>query len=249
MDKNIKFLQQAVCCLLGLGAVLWLESFTSLDIWLEDMFFLPDSGTWLISREFHTKWGILLYALPKLLIIAFGVFNLCFLAYSWKTGKYVGWRKNALKIILALALIPATVGGLKAVTNVYCPYQIERYGGPYPYAPALKHYPQNFTQTDIGRGFPAGHASGGLALMALYFCFTKHTHRRLVLLGGLGVGWYMGIYQMLRGEHFLSHTLFSTILAWFIILAIARFVEEPMLLPRWHKKFAMPDLPKEPLEN
>ena len=34
----------------------------------------------------------------------------------------------------------------------------------------------------------------------------------------------MGLYQMARGEHFLSHTLATGLLAWLIAAALARLL-------------------------
>ncbi len=41
------------------------------------------------------------------------------------------------------------------------------------------------------------------------------------LCAGLGAGGIMGLYQMLRGEHFLSDTLFTMIGAWIVIVLLA----------------------------
>ena len=44
---------------------------------------------------------------------------------------------------------------------------------------------------------------------------------------GLGVGWFMGIYQMLVGAHFLSHTVTTMILAWIFTLSFALILRVP----------------------
>ncbi|HIP14233.1 MAG TPA: PAP2 family protein, partial [Sulfurimonas autotrophica] len=40
------------------------------------------------------------------------------------------------------------------------------------------------------------------------------------------VGWSMGLYKMIIGDHFFSHTLITMILAWFIILLIVKIVNK-----------------------
>lgn len=92
-----------------------------------------------------------------------------------------------------------------------------------------------------GRCFPAGHASGGFALIMLYFAVPNARWRWMGLAAGLAAGWLMGGYQMLRGEHFLSHTVTTMLLAWLvdllIILVVERFRDRigvagpPRLLP------------------
>ena len=39
------------------------------------------------------------------------------------------------------------------------------------------------------------------------------------------IGWSMGTYKMLIGDHFLSHTVITMILAWLLILVIAQGVD------------------------
>ena len=131
---------------------------------------------------------------------------------SFFTSRPRPLRSPCLKIVLALALIPLTVSALKATTHVYCPASLERYGGSKPYVRIWESYPEG--QKPSGRCFPAGHASGGFAFLILAFCFRETWKRVLGALCGLALGWTAGWYQMMRGEHFLSHTLATMILAW-----------------------------------
>ena len=91
----------------------------------------------------------------------------------------------------------------------------------------LSRYPPDydFTVHKRGHGFPAGHASGGFALMILFFCFKKKKYKIAGLCLGLAAGWGMGLYQMWRGEHFLSHTLCTLFAAWLMCLLLAAFME------------------------
>ena len=70
--------------------------------------------------------------------------------------------------------------------------------------------------------FPAGHASGGFGLLCLAFAWPQVRTCRLGLLAALLIGGWMGLYQMARGEHFLSHTLVTAALAWLVAAALAR---------------------------
>jgi membrane-associated PAP2 superfamily phosphatase len=57
--------------------------------------------------------------------------------------------------------------------------------------------------------------------MALYFVIPGQG-RWAGLALGLAAGWIVGIYQMLKGVHYLSHTIVTMFLAWMIILIVSR---------------------------
>ena len=62
--------------------------------------------------------------------------------------------------------------------------------------------------------------------MALFFLFKTPINQRKGLVCGLVVGWSMGTYKMLLGDHFLSHTIITMLMAWLIILLIVKSVEK-----------------------
>lgn len=53
----------------------------------------------------------------------------------------------------------------------------------------------------------------GLLMMRATRCW-----RFAVLTFGLGLGWWMGGYQMLKGAHYLSHTVTTMLGAWLVVL-------------------------------
>ena len=73
--------------------------------------------------------------------------------------------------------------------------------------------------------WPAGHASGGFALMALFFLFKTPKNQKRALIGALIIGWSIGTYKMLLGDHFISHTIITMILSWLIILIIVKLTQ------------------------
>jgi len=103
-----------------------------------------------------------------------------------------------------------------------CPKNSIRYGGVFPKTKLWQHYPKTINKTV--KCFPAGHASGGFALMSLYFLFRKKRFKIYGLILGILLGWSMGIYKMLIGDHYLSHTIVSMILAWIIILINVKLI-------------------------
>ena len=201
-------------------AALALFELTNIDIWLEDHLYLG-AHRWLMDAK-NPLWRFLLYDGIKAALILLGVTLLIGYAVSFRSARVRPFRGRCRLLLLALAFVPLIIAGLKDYTNVYCPYQLERYGGDKPYVKVFEAYPKDFHQTDKGRGFPAGHASGGFSLMALYFVLRQKRHKLLGLLFGLGIGWAMGMYQMAKGAHFLSHTVVTMLGAWLIILVLYR---------------------------
>jgi len=116
----------------------------------------------------------------------------------------------------------------KHATNIYCPAQLDIYGWRYPHVKTFDPYPEGFTPLSRGLCYPAAHASAGFALMSLFFLFTRRKHKLAGLAAGFTLGWVMGGYQMLKGAHFLSHTLVTMCASWLIILLCYAVVKKTM---------------------
>lgn len=202
-------------------AALALFELTNIDLLLQDRLFLGQAHRWLVDAK-DPVWRFLLYDGIKGALILLGVGVLISYIASFRSAKLRPLRHKLLVLLLAMSFVPLLIAGLKDFTNVYCPYQLARYDGDKPYVKVFESYPQDFQQTERGRGFPAGHASGGFALMALYFFFRQKQHRLIGWIFGFGLGWAMGLYQMFKGAHFLSHTVVTMLGAWLIILVIYR---------------------------
>ncbi|MCW9026251.1 MAG: phosphatase PAP2 family protein, partial [Thiovulaceae bacterium] len=127
-------------------------------------------------------------------------------------------------VLLSAIFIPVIIGGLKAVTNTPCPKNIEHFNGDYPDIKVFDTYPKTFKQDCKIRCWPAGHASGGFALLSLFFLFKRSKNKNRSLVFALFVGWSMGTYKMLIGDHFFSHTLITMLIAWIIILLINKVI-------------------------
>ncbi len=204
----------------------------SVDQWLQDKF-CRGSATWMVDAK--NRLGVLLfYSGPKVLLIALSVLvGLCAFAPK-RLWQKQGWgdrwfadRRTTLFLVACLALIPLGCNRLKAVSNIYCPYEHTRYGGTAPYVRLWDSYPSEFKRHQVenherGRGFPAGHASGGFALMGLAMVFRERRWRVAGLLAGIFTGFWMGLYQMFKGAHYLNHTLVTACLAWLGVLLLAR---------------------------
>ena len=210
--------------LVALAAVIVLFEVTNLDLWVQDHFFDFATGTWWVDRQAPGPRAIF-YNGPKYLIILLAITLLTLLVGPARWRERHGLERKRLgATLLTLALVPVAVGQLKATTNVFCPYEITRYGGDVAYIKAWEPHPAELQPERCGRCYPAGHASGGFALFALAGLFaTRRTQRRGIGIG-FCVGWAMGGYQMLKGAHYLSHTVVTMLLAWVGFLLIQRLV-------------------------
>lgn len=206
-----------------LVGVLVLFERTALDLVVQDWFFQGQPHQWMVNAK-NSTGRVLFYTGPKVVLAVFGGILLLIWAGSFRINNLRQHRARALFLVLSLAVVPSVISVLKSTTNVYWPDQLERYGGDKPYVKVFESYPEGYHQTKRGYGFPAGHASGGFALMALWFVFETRRGRFLGLSTGLALGWIMGLYQMAKGAHFLSHTLVTMLGAWLMILALYRIV-------------------------
>ncbi len=194
---------------------------TPVDLWIQDLLFDFPTGTWMIDAD--AFWpGVFAYTGPKLLLIIFSV-GLIVIASGpdrwrrrvlpWTMGRACLWV-----VIATVATGPALIALGKSTTNVFCPSQIRRYGGNAPYVLVCQAYPAGDRPAKRGRCFPAGHASGGYALMSLAGLVASRRGQKIGLLIGVALGSWMGGYQMLKGAHYLSHTVVTALAMWIIFL-------------------------------
>jgi membrane-associated PAP2 superfamily phosphatase len=211
--------------LLGWG--LWYFQVSDADLAVQDYLFDFQKGEWLVDKE--AWWPTFLFhKLPKWLVIAFGVFLMLrvYVAPRWR--RWAWFRPapmaQAWVVVLCLGVTPLVVSILKANTHVFCPWDIQRYGGKEEYLKTWTKYDPPRPAEQCGNCWPAGHASGGFALVAAASLATTRRGRMRGTLLGLTVGWIMGGYQMLKGAHYLSDTMVTMLLAWIIHLLLRRLL-------------------------
>jgi membrane-associated PAP2 superfamily phosphatase len=217
MNSNRAILLTVAVLLLTLAVF---ES-TSLDLRLQDRLYDAASGKWVVDRDAPLP-KLIFYDGPKVGVGVLGAFLVLCLAVpaSRSTGLPFA-RREAAFLLVCIALVVFTAGFLKKTTGVFGPWKISRYGGEQPYRKLLESIPHVEGQ-ERGRGFPAAHCSGAFALMGLYFVGKSRAARWLGLSCGLAAGWIVGVYQLLKGAHYLSHTIVTMILAWLIVQLTAR---------------------------
>ena len=198
-----------------------LESLVGVEQFFQEPFFR--NGSWLISKEFHIKYKSLLYTGIKMFIIilASAILVTFFYGLISKNGRSKKWVKPSLLVVVCITLVPMVISLLKAITGVYCPKSLIIYGGEQEHLGLLSRM-WNCGCTAGGRCFPAGHASGGFALMCLHYLPVQSKWKSRFFYFGLTIGWLMGLYQIARGEHFISHTFTTMFLALTMITLLSK---------------------------
>ena len=206
--------RQLIVSVLLLIAVLFVMDSTDLDMAFQRQ--LYQDGAWLVD---HTQATLRLFAYqaPRSLLLFYAVVMLIVLCLScfFTPFRKFGTRKNVF-ILLCLLLVPLVVAITKKLTHVHCPYELQEFGGTIPY---VSLFTANKVE-NLGRCFPAGHPSGGFALLLFVMIATTRRQQMVALAGGLVLGGIMSSYQMLNGRHTLGHTLTTLLLAWIIVLLV-----------------------------
>lgn len=183
---------------------LLLFSLTDLDSLLQDHLLAAGGNGWLIDKQ-DRLWRWIFYDGVKIFYILLALS--CWLAWglSYRSKRLQPLRWRLLVVALALVLAPVTVGVLKATTEMPCPRQLQQYGGQMPHVTILQRLLGQAPSLKA-KCYPAGHASGGFALMSLLFLFSSPGWQRRMIWAGLATGWIIGGYKMAIGDHFFSHT-------------------------------------------
>lgn len=193
------------------------------DLWVESFF--RDNGHWLLARD-EQPWRFIFYDGIKK---AFGVFAIAILIgmlfFRNRLNVFSYHKEGWWVVLLTIVTVPLMINFLKWYTDIPCPRDLIRYGGEVPYVTLTMHYPNWFTHSDSLRCYPAGHASGGFALMALFFLFKTPKWQWFGLAFGVFEGWIIGLYKMAIGDHFFSHTLVSMMLAWLVACLFAMWLK------------------------
>ena len=205
-------------------AVITLSQFSYLDIFIQSFFYNFDTKNWLIDKN-EPILKFFLYDGIKNLLILFAVAILFSLIFLRKKELIQEYKKGLIIVLLSAIFVPVIIGSLKAISNTPCPCNLVNFNGTYPDTKVFDSYPKDFIQTSKAKCWPAGHASGGFALMALFFLFKTPKNQKRALAAALVIAWSMGLYKMLLGDHFLSHTIITMIMAWLIILIIVKSMQ------------------------
>ncbi len=196
----------------------------NLDIIIQNNFFNFVTEKWFVDKDELVK-KIIFYKIPKIFISLniLTFFALSIYSFKKKSYKFHKYRHQILLIFLGLSLIPLIAGNVKKFTNTYCPSQLEIYGGDKPYIKIFDSYPVNFVQEKKGKCFPAGHVTSVFAFYILFFALKSYRQKIISFLLATLFGWIIGLYQILKGAHFVSDTLITMLVCFLLACYITMF--------------------------
>jgi membrane-associated PAP2 superfamily phosphatase len=226
MDLKISKIDIIIAINIALIAlVLCLINYTNIDVATQNLLFDFQTKTWLVDRGEPVK-KFIFYQFPKILLgITISFFIYASVAgFKNKASYFYKARNQYLLILLGLALIPLIAGNIKKFTNVYCPTQLEIYGGNKPYVKIFNKYPSEFIQDKKGKCFPAGHAVTCFSLFILFFALSGKKRIFLGLILPAILGSILNFYQMAKGAHFIGDGLVSMLVCFLIAALIARII-------------------------
>ena len=228
-DDSTDWVWLKLLCLTIIAALTFEHS--QFDIRISELFY--SHGQWLIQKDAQ-PYAFIFYDGPKALLILLALYLITVLILKYRQSPNSISATNSSKLrkliiplstreisylLTILIVIPTSIALLKGVTHVSCPNHLTLFGGSLPYLNVW----QNIVADTPAKCFPAAHASAGFSLYGLVFLPTLKKYRYRIFESVTVLGWTMGLYKMLFGDHFFSHTLVSMLLSLTIACALATF--------------------------
>jgi len=202
---------------LGVAAFAVFSEYCGLDVAIERLFYDVGTQSWPLKSNVITS-GILHTGGQDFVI---GTMSAVFivLALSFFSKRLRCCRKGAAYLLVGTLISPAIVAVIKSSTHIYMPSSLKIFGGDMPHIRLFDLAPLGLP---VGHAFPGAHSSSGFAFLSLYFLlsFYRPKYRHYGLAFGLGLGTIFAVTQEMRGEHFLSHDLFSLVICWYSAWAV-----------------------------
>lgn len=209
---------------LAIAALAVAATLSGLDELIARTFFDPVAGVF--PARGSAALEIVGHRLGKSLVWAIWLLLLAAALVAPRIGVLAVRRRVLWTTVAAMALGPAVVSTLKLFTGPRCPWDLKAFGGLAEPATAWL-----VSAGEAGRCFPAGHASGGFSLFALYFAgiaLGDVRLRRFGLWAGLIAGIGFSLVRMAQGAHFLSHNLWSAAVDWTLAMMVFAVVGAPV---------------------
>lgn len=170
------------------------------DLWLTRNFIYD--GGFSLRNDFFFEVIMHKYAAKG--VIVFNVLTLVAIFFA-KDQKN---KKKLIYILTATLLSMAVVSLMKTITVIACPWSLAEFGGTASYVHFWEMISSRYPDSSC---FPAGHSSGGFALMSFFYSILLFNKKSayIYLLPALFVGVAFGVVQQFRGAHFLSHDLMT----------------------------------------
>lgn len=208
-------------------AVVLLRHRFALDMTVSSLFFSNNTWLWPKADERLTFW---LHESFRYFFITTASLGFITALVGIYYAPLKRLRYKALMVALSISLMAALVGGLKSYTHIYCPAQLQSFGGT---------IPDTYLEQNIlnGRCFPASHPSPGFALLILGVIGTTRRQKRVGYTIGIAMGLLLSVIQLGRGEHFVSHCLATALIALWLAHFLVYMVDVlPVLFKTYIKR-------------
>jgi membrane-associated PAP2 superfamily phosphatase len=205
----------------ALALIAWICQHSRLDMALTHLFVDPatDRFIWRDSTALDVLGHHAARGLPFLvaaLAVAAGLAGLAI-------GALRPWMPILLTVAAAMLLGPLAVALLKNMTTQHCPADLQAFGGVVDYVAERNAPFWASSPASAGHCLPSGHASGGYALLALFFAGWSAGRPRWRWRGlaiGIATGLLFSIVRMMQGAQFASATLWSAVVDWTVCAAL-----------------------------
>ncbi len=218
------FLTHAVAPLLAFVAIAAYLSAAHGDFALADALYRLEGSAWSLKNGLLTE--VILHKGGRWCSVLASVLAILACVRSWKNPDLAAWRRPLAYLLTATLGSMALISVIKHSSGMDCPWDLVRYGGDRASVGLFEMRPHTMPKAGC---FPAGHASGAFAWVALYFfCRAAAPRwRHVALIGALAVGVTFGVAQQLRGAHFLSHDVWTLAICWFVSLQLYLMMLRP----------------------
>lgn len=190
---------------IGIGLVLlalWEASGLDLPLihWYGDAKGFAWRDHWLTSQLLHDGTRKLGWALFAVLFVS--VWRPIGFLRRLSRRERIWW---VLTTVLCIALVPL----LKRASATSCPWSLLEFGGEAGHY--VPHWLLGVRDGGPGGCFPSGHASTAFALLPAWFVLRDAVPKvaRIVLACVLVAGFVLAWVQMMRGAHYLSHSMWT----------------------------------------
>lgn len=203
-------------------ALLALFEPSQLDLWLADWMYRPGVG-FIGAKSFFLE--DILHDRVKEAVIGIVVILFTGLLASFIFPSTIKIeRRRWCYVVVSMVIASSLITPLKRLTEVHCPWSLSRYGGAETYSPVMEKRAPAVEKT--GQCWPAGHASSGFILFALFFALrdTRPRAARVMLATAITLGITLSVSRMLQGAHFLSHNLWTALIDWLVCATLYRLM-------------------------
>jgi membrane-associated PAP2 superfamily phosphatase len=171
---------------------------------------------WVTSSLLHQGGRVLAWCVVAVLILhCWRPLPLISVAQSQRTRLFM-----LAAVLLCITFVPA----LKHFSSTSCPWDLQEFGGAATYVSHWDALLHGIRDTGPGRCFPSGHAVAAFGFIPVYFAMRRESPQRAryALWGIVLMGLVFGAAQLVRGAHYVSHTLWSAWLCWLLAVCLDR---------------------------